>query len=383
MKKVLFVANTMNIGGVEKALLGIINKFIGEGWSVSLALIKKEGGFLKHIPKSVEIIEIKGHDSIKSIIVTSLKTQGLTFLKRGHLGKSLLFFYYYLIQKFFKSSVPLYRYIFNKIPDIQEYNDTHFDLAVAFAGPHAFIDYFVATKVHADEKWGWIHFDVSKFGNDQGIIKKCGKFYSTINVVSKEGKRIFDKMYPSLSEKTKLYHNIIDKKLILDVSKEDLPSDIVRLIKNKIVILTVGRVSCEKGQYKCLLVLKEILTKRSDVVWCFVGDGGDMSRCKRFVEDNNMEQHALFPGADSNPYRYMAACDLYVQPSLHEGFCITLGEAKLFGMPIIATDFTGAREQLRDYKKGVVTAHDSKQLSKAITEVINEHSAQIQNGRLS
>ena len=44
----------------------------------------------------------------------------------------------------------------------------------------------------------------------------------------------------------------------------------------------------------------------------------------------------------------MKNCDVYMQPSLNEGFCIAIGEAKLFGVPIVATDFVGAREQLHD-----------------------------------
>lgn len=50
----------------------------------------------------------------------------------------------------------------------------------------------------------------------------------------------------------------------------------------------------------------------------------------------------------------MAECDLYVQSSRHEGFCITLGEAKIFDKPIISTNFTGATEQLFNYREGIV-----------------------------
>lgn len=50
-----------------------------------------------------------------------------------------------------------------------------------------------------------------------------------------------------------------------------------------------------------------------------------------------------------NPYPWMKHCDIYVQPSAHEGFCITLAEAKIFNLPIVSTSFTGAFEQLQDY----------------------------------
>lgn len=67
----------------------------------------------------------------------------------------------------------------------------------------------------------------------------------------------------------------------------------------------------------------------------------------------------------------MADCNIYVQPSLHEGFCITLAEAKIFGMPIIAANFTGAREQLEAYHNSRICSHNPDDISKAIASVID------------
>ena len=59
-----------------------------------------------------------------------------------------------------------------------------------------------------------------------------------------------------------------------------------------------------------------------------------------------------------------------VQPSLHEGFCITLAEAKLFKMPIITTDFTGAKEQLTDYPKYRIIRYSISEMNSALTAFI-------------
>ena len=50
----------------------------------------------------------------------------------------------------------------------------------------------------------------------------------------------------------------------------------------------------------------------------------------------------------------MKDCDLYMQPSKHEGYCITLGEARCFDNPIVTTNFTGANEQINNETTGLV-----------------------------
>lgn len=346
MKSVLFVANSMNIGGVEKALLGVMNKYIEDNWDVSLALLKKDGGFLQYVPAQVKIYTIESFESVKPILHNPLIPQILESLKCLRLYKATRLSYSYLHQKFRRSSVQLYRYVLHNLPKFNQ----KYDLAVAFAGPDSFIDYFVAHKVSAKEKWGWIHFDVSKFGIDNGIMKDAGKIYKRINVVSEEGKRIFDDKFPELSGKTKFCPNIVDEKFILASSKDPLPTPLLYDSDDKKIILTVGRISREKGQYICLQAIKALSKERTDFCWWFVGDGYDMERCRRYVEDNKLEAFVKFMGAQTNPYPYMANCDIYVQPSLHEGYCITLAEAKLFNKKIISTDFTGAEEQLGGYK---------------------------------
>lgn len=176
--------------------------------------------------------------------------------------------------------------------------------------------------------------------------------------------RKFNEVFPEFADKTCVTPNIIEKDSIIRLSEEvvELPQK-----PNKIVILTVGRISPEKGQYTALQAL-DILVKAgvTNIEWHFVGTGSDIARCKDFVESNGLIEYVRFLGATANPYPYMRHCDIYVQPSVHEGFCITLAEAKIFGMPIVATEFTGAREQLENYPCGVVVAHKPMQIADAL-----------------
>lgn len=362
MKSVLFVSYSMGIGGVEKALLGVVNKFVKEGWDVHIALIKPEGVFMDYLPKDVKIhgidifkqIEPMIHNSMRSVIKDSLKDK--KYWRAIAIGACLV------DSRINGGARMLYDYAFRSVPSFSDYE---YDLAVAFAGPDSFIDTYVDKCVKAKEKWGWIHFDISIFGVDSSIIRKVYKNYTRINIVSEKAKQIFDSRFPKFSARTCYTPNIIDIETILKLSEEDVDFSCE---KDRKILLTVGRISHEKGQFRALQALQLLVGQGMDnIEWWFVGDGNDKKRCMDFVKSAGLENHVRFLGAKANPYPYMKQCDLYVQPSLHEGFCITLAEAKIFGVPIVATDFTGAHEQLDDYSSAsLVVDHTGEDIAEAV-----------------
>lgn len=362
MKSVVIVSYSMGIGGVEKALLGVANGFVRNDWEVHIALIKPEGEFLKYLPANVAVHKIDGFEAIKPLIHTPMKQTMLESLRSNDIRQFWFVGRCLLDNKIRGGAKKLYNYAFKKI---RPFSDRTFDLAIAFAGPDAFIDTYVQKCIKAREKWGWIHFDISKFGIDRSIISDVYKEFSCINVVSTQAKEIFDQSFPQFSNKTKFTPNIIDVPVIEKMAGEDV---LFPQTNKKYVILTVGRISKEKGQFKALQALESLVRQGfNDLQWWFVGDGTDMERCQQYVRDANIDEYVRFIGATANPYPYMKRCDLYVQPSEHEGFCITLAEAKIFEMPIVATDFTGAHEQLRSYSKpNKVVRHCSREIAEAI-----------------
>lgn len=362
MKSVVLVSYSFGIGGVEKALLGVVNKFVKEEWDVHIALIKPMGEFLEYLPTGVSIHHIHCFEQVRSLIHSPMRQTIIESLRNGKLLKSLIVGFCLIDSKFRGGARLLYNYAFKKIPS---FSDRTFDLAIAFAGPDAFIDTYVQKCIKAKEKWGWIHFDISKFGIDRSIISDVYKEYSCINVVSIQAKEIFEQSFPQFSNKTKFTPNIVDVPVIEKMAGEEV---LFPQTNKKHIILTVGRISKEKGQFKALQALDALVKQGfDDLQWWFVGDGTDMERCRQYVHEANIDEYVRFIGATANPYPYMKRCDLYVQPSEHEGFCITLAEAKIFEMPIVATDFTGANEQLISYSKPYkVVEHCSSEIAEAI-----------------
>ena len=77
-------------------------------------------------------------------------------------------------------------------------------------------------------------------------------------------------------------------------------------------------------------------------------------------------------GSRSNPYPYFAACDIYVQSSLYEGFGITLAEAKMFAKPIVVTDFKTAHDQIRDGENGLIVGMTPEAIAEGIIRMVRD-----------
>ena len=362
--KILFVAHTMNIGGVEKALLTELESYSSEEYDVHIALLEKKGGFLPKLPLHITLHEISFYKENKHIFNNPPLSNIKSYLQQKQILFALRLLYAYICYKLTRTQKVLFNFMLNKVPDFP----IEFDKVLAYAGPFPFIDYFVTKKVKAKEKQVWIHYDISKINLDKGIINKLYHNYDNINIVSLQGKQIFDEIFPHFAAKSRFYPNKINKQEIRTLAEEQ-----ENPFKNLdgINIVTVGRVSKEKGQSMTLEVLKSLLESKYNIFWHYIGDGNDLENCKKKSQELGVSNEAFFYGAMANPYPYMKHCDIYVQPSKYEGFCITLSEAKLFDKPIITTNFTGAKEQLGSYNHPwEIVNYSSDSLFKGIMKII-------------
>ena len=347
MKKIFFLLYSMNVGGVEKSLINLLLVLPREKYDIHIGLVRQEGGLLPYLPSDVtihHISDIQEHwDELKNPPLQSIKS----YIQTGRLIKGISALIVYLICKIQGSFMGWTQYVLKDTKGLEE----TFDLAVAYAGPTSDIDYYICNKIKSKKKIGWIHFDVSKFWIDRNMVRQLYGQYERIFVVSETGKAIFDQIFPQFKDKTEVFHNIVSPLQIRELATlgESFQDD----FKGK-RILTVGRISPEKGQFEAIQALKTLKEKGYDIRWYFIGEGNDLEHCKNEVDRLGLSEDVVFFGTKTNPYAYMQDCDIYMQPSRHEGFCITLAEALCFGNPIVATDFTGAREQLKERENGFV-----------------------------
>lgn len=363
MKKILFMVSSMNIGGVEKSLLSLISTLPLNKYEITILLLEKKGGFLKDVPVWVKVEEVDWYQQIKPIIMQSPQQTVKQFYKDNQFLKVISFVIVYFFSKYFNNRYLYYKYV---LKDVKKHPNGY-DIAIAYQGPTDIIDYYIGNKVIAKKKISWVHFDVSKHRINGKLYERLYKSYSKIFVVSKEAKDKLIQALPSTETKTKVFKNVISKSHINRLAGEKVEFDENYCGKK---IVTVGRLSWEKGQDLAIQVLYKLRQEGYEVRWYCIGEGHQRTEYEQMIKEYGLEEQFKLLGAKTNPYPYLKQCDLYVQPSRHEGYCLTLAEAKCLNKPIVTTDFTGAREQIKDGYNGLIVEFDEQGLYEIIKDFI-------------
>lgn len=365
MKKVLFMIINMNVGGTEKALLNMISEMSKEKFNITILMLENYGGFLGSIPNYVNIEYFNKYNDIKELVNNPPQQIAKKLIKKGRFIKGLNILIVHILSKIMGERRIFFKYILRDCPNI--YDD--YDIAVAYAGPMDFISYFILNKVKAKKRVQWIHFDVTKIGLNKKFAKKVYGKFDKIFVVSKEGRDRFIKLLPDLEDRVDTFFNIISSRLILEQANETI---LFEDDYEGIRILTVGRLTQEKGQDLCIEALRLLKDHGYNVRWYCVGDGLCKDKYKELVIKNKLQNDFIFEGSRINPYTYMSKCDIYVQPSRHEGYCITLAEARCFNSPIVTTRFTGANEQIKHEVTGLVCDISVDAIYEAIKRLLDD-----------
>ena len=366
-KKILFMVSSMNIGGVEKSLLSLLSVIPKDKYDITILTLEKKGGFLEYIPEHVKLEEATWFKDIKPIIMESPQSTIKRYLAKGKLFNIPSFVYSYYKSKNTGNRYIYYKNILKSIPD----NEEIYDAAIAYAGPTEIIDAYIGYKVNAKKKIGWIHFDISKHNINERLYKRIYEKFNKIFVVSNEANKKLNEIIPNTVGKSEVLLNIISKDLVCNMAKEEVDFDNQF---NGIRIVTVGRLSKEKGQDLAINVLDKLKKDGYKVRWYCIGDGSAREMYKELIKEKNLENDFILLGALSNPYPYIKKADIYIQTSRHEGYCLTLAEAKCLCKPIVTTNFIGAYEQIQNQINGFIVNQNEDDIYKKVKFIIDNKS---------
>lgn len=365
-KKILFMVSSMNIGGVEKSLLSLLSVMPKEKYDITVLTLEKKGGFLDYIPSYIKVEEAAWFKEIKPIIMESPQKTIKKYLKENKVFKILTFIYSYYKSKNTDNRYIYYKNILKSIPE----NEDEYDVAIAYAGPTEIIDAYITHKVKAKKKIGWVHFDISKHKINEKLYENLYEKFDNIFTVSNEANKKLNEIIPSTVNKSEVLLNIISKELINEMAKEDINFD------NEfdgVKIVTVGRLSKEKGQDLAIKALANLKKDGYKVRWYCVGEGNSREEYESLIKDNKLEEDFILLGATPNPYPYIKNSDIYVQTSRHEGYCLTLAEAKCLCKPIVTTNFNGAYEQLDNNINGIIVEYNEYEIYNAVKKILSNN----------
>lgn len=362
-KKIAIVTRRLIAGGIEKSLISMLRQLDKEKFEVTVFVMGSGGEFEKFIPSWVEIINIYGEEN-------SVKDKILNSIKKLHLiDAAKIPYIYYKVSKA-RPGKEQEDYLNRLVkPSEKEY-----DIAIAYHVPASYPVIFVAEKLNAKKKIAWIHSDVEVYKNELDNYIKYYERFDRIVCVSKYGKKKFDMQYPYLSNKTEVIYNIVDIDEIIERSNEKIK---LEFNSNYINLLTVGRLTEEKGYDLIPYVVRKLKEKRVKFKWYIIGEGELRSKLEEQIISLNLQEDIILLGSLDNPYPYFKNCDIYVQPSRHEGYCITLAEARIFNKPIVTTNFVGALEQITNNETGLVVSFNISELVTAIYKLITNKELRI------
>ncbi len=347
MKKILFTCLRMNVGGIEKAMIGLMNALDPAEYDIHLGLIFIEGGLLDLIPEHVKVHRLGALTEYADIVECPRRNIPRRIM-HGEWRLAVPALWHYMLAQSRKTLAPYISWLLRDNRPGGRFADTdldgEFDLAIDFPGfPGEYLGYYVNRHIRAKRRATWVHFDLDRVHMRPRSAREIYGETDRIFCVSDKAREQVITRHPQYAEKTAIFHNIIDIKGIMQLG--DVASDYTAA-PGCLNIVTVGRTTVQKGQDIALAALKILLDRGEKVFWHFAGYGPEFEKFNELARTTGVDAHCRFYGAQTNPYPFMKAADLYVQPSRFEGYGITLAEAKVFGLPIVATDFVGASEQL-------------------------------------
>lgn len=364
-KKVLVVSHALELGGAEKSLIGLLDSFDETKYDVDLFLLRHEGELLDQIPRYVNLLpEIPSYTVLARPMSKTIREGHLVLTVARLIGK-IAAKIYDKKNHFLDSMVSLeysHKYTVPFLPKIQK--NKEYDLAISFLTPH----YFVAQKVKAEKKIAWIHTDYERIDVNVESERKMWMQYDYIASISDSVTENFIKKFPELARKIILLENILPKNLIKKQSEEPLPMD--EMPKRGIRLLSIGRYCTAKNFDNVPDICRRLVKNGMDVYWYIIGFGGDEDLIRKQIAKCKMEDRVILLGKKSNPYPYIKACDVYIQPSRYEGKCVSVREAQMFGKPVIITNYSTAKNQLENGVDGVIVPLENEKCAHYIEELL-------------
>lgn len=372
--RILFVINTLGQAGAETALLSLLQTLAREKgearYEISLYVLTGQGEMASRLPADVRLLNkkyreesvltAKGRKYLKKTVLKAMFTRGTVVKLFPYLLKNTCAM---LGKKRLLPDKLLWRVLSDGGMVLPE----EYDLAVSYLEGGA--AYFVADHVKAAKKAAFIHVDYEKAGYTRTLDKDCYLAFDKIFTVSDEVREAFLKAYPELPEKTEVFHNILNKEEIVRRAEEGEGfTDGFTGIR----LLSVGRLTAQKAFEVSVDAMKRLKDAGKNVRWYVLGEGDQRKKLQEQIDALGLTEDFILYGAVNNPYPFMKQADIYVHASRFEGKSIAIQEAQILGKPMVVSDCSGNREQVRHGKDGLMCGLTPDSLAENITLLLED-----------
>lgn len=342
-RKVLFLIESLSGGGAEKVLTTLVQHIDKAKFDVTVCAVSGGGKYEQ---------EVKSVAHYRSVMNAPESYHGL--MKLWYVIK------YHLIYDWLPLSW-VYRLFVPKDNDVE----------VAFVEGFA-TKLMAASYIRKAKKIAWVHCDMARDHWTRRIFKSddaehsCYKRYQKVVTMSETQKQSLSQGFPELD--VKVCYNPIDSEQILTLSKQAVDS--IPQKGDRIRLVSTGRLAPVKAFDRLLRIVNRLKNDGISIELWLLGEGGERKTLEKYIGDNALENEIKLVGFQTNPYKYLVLCDLFVCSSISEGFSTAITEALILGLPVVSTEVSGVREQLTN-GCGIITENNENALYQGLKSVLD------------
>lgn len=335
MTKILFLIHDLGQGGAEKVLVNLVNNMDSEKFEIHVTALFGGG---------VNEQFLKPHIRYRAVFPK-------TFPGNSHLMK--LFSPKFLHRLFVKE---------------------HYDLEVAYLeGPPSRI---ISGCTAPDTKTVcWIHCTMkseAEFALGFRSAAEARRCYSRLHrsvFVSRDVMQAFADFCPT--DTMTVCYNTNETVQMLEKSREAVPEGLFR--GGEFHLIGIGKLVPVKGFDRLARIHKRLREAGYPVHTWILGIGEEEQKLRAFAKENELMDSFTLLGYQTNPYKYVSKCSLFVCSSHSEGFSTAATEALVVGTPVITTKVSGMKEMLGEHNEwGIVTENDENALYEGIRRLLDD-----------
>ncbi len=373
--RILILIHYLEIGGAEISLIGLLNAIDKTKYDVDLFVYSHQGELMQLIPEGVNLLpEIPKYSALERPMKDVLRKGHVDIVAARMLAK-IRHRIYRRTQKISGEDASIFQYVANcTTPLLPKISDTEYDLAISFLMPHN----ICLKKVKAKRRIAWIHTDYTIVNVNKDIELPIWSQFDYISSISDATTTAYLSVFPELEHKIIKIENILAPNFVrqrANINPHDYNiNDLQKL--NAITLLTIGRFCYQKNYDNLPFICKHLVDMGVDVRWYIIGFGGDEPLIRAKIAEAGVEDRVIILGKRSNPYPYIKACDIYVQPSRYEGKSVTVREAQMLYKPVVVTNYPTAPSQIENGVDGVIVPMDNRGCAEGIKALIDDKELQ-------
>ena len=342
--KILFRHRSMEMGGVEKVMLSLLNNLDKEKFDMTVLLSLNQGELRNEFPHHVrKIYLVDGKEDLS----TNPVLQKIQLLQRK-----------WKLEKFRKNPEKIDREILK----------IEFDVEIAMT--YNDFEPVLNSSNKNSKKIGWFHSEIDLPKLQPLVPQILEQFPQFDHMVycSEKIMQIMHRSYPNLKYPPEsVIINAVPVDEIRKKSEEKIPD-----FKDRPAFVSVGRLHTRKGFHKLMDAHHRLLKEGFGHSVVIIGDGEELPNLLIQQKKLGVEETFILAGNKMNPYPYIKNADFFIMPSESEAWPLVISEALILQKPIIATRVGDVELMIEDDKTGHLIRYDTSEIYEAMKKFLTD-----------